>query len=363
VRVSDEETIGRLERACAAKDKTIATLIARIEGEIDPSSAQFAFRRQVALERIIAAKTREIEEQRAALQVALSELRTAHTTLLQAHKLQAIGQLAAGVAHEINTPTQFVGDNLVFLRRAFASFGTIVRAYQRLCCALGAHEELAEDARTGSALLKKAKADFLLKEVPPAIEQALEGVARVANIVAAMKSFSHPSDGAFSKIDLNEAIQATVTVARNEYKYVADLELELDEGLPLVPCMRDEINQVVLNLVVNAAHAIQDANERTGREKGKIVVRTTVAGAGVVIDVRDDGAGIPEEVRPRIFEPFFTTKAVGRGTGQGLAIAHAVVVDKHHGAISFDSELGKGTTFHVCIPLEPASPEAARTET
>jgi len=287
----------------------------------------------------------DLVDQHARLQDALNELQVAHASLLQSHKLQSIGQLAAGIAHEINTPTQYVGDNLAFLRRAFAALVEIVQSVGPLLDA--ARDAHPAETSAIETRLKKLKLAFVLKEVPKAIEQSLDGVARVSSIVAAMKEFSHPSGGELSNVDLNEAIRTTVTVARNEWKYVADLALELDPELPHVPCMRDEINQAILNLVVNAAHAIADVNANGSSGRGKIIVRTRVDGQHVVIDVQDTGTGIPERVRGRIFDPFFTTKPVGRGTGQGLAIARTVVVDKHKGALDFDTELGHGTTFHV----------------
>jgi two-component system, NtrC family, sensor kinase len=348
--VSDDgHVILALQRQLEAKDKTIRALMERVEARGDTGSAFNLFEQHVALERVVATKTREIKEQHGRLQDALNELQVAHASLLQSHKLQAIGQLAAGIAHEINTPTQYVGDNLAFLRRAFSALVEIVQALP----ALVEVAKLAgiEQADTMETRMKRLKLPFVVKEVPKAIEQSLEGVARVSSIVSAMKEFSHPSGGEFSNVDLNEAIKTTVTVARNEWKYVADLELELDPTLPQVACMRDEVNQVVLNLVVNAAHAIADVNDGGAKGRGKITVRTRLEGAFAAIDVADTGGGIPEAVRGRIFDPFFTTKAVGRGTGQGLAIARTVIVDKHKGKLAFETELGRGTTFQVRLPL------------
>jgi two-component system, NtrC family, sensor kinase len=347
--IAAEEMLAQLERELRAKDKTISALMDRVEARTDAGSAFGLLEQHVALERVVAAKTREISDQHARLQDALNELQVAHASLLQSHKLQAIGQLAAGIAHEINTPTQYVGDNLAFLRRAFTALVEIVQSVPALADA--ARSAGVEEAGALEARMKKLKLPFILKEVPKAIEQSLDGIARVSSIVSAMKEFSHPSGGELSNVDLNEAIKTTVTVARNEWKYVAELVLELAPDLPHVPCMRDEINQVVLNLVVNAAHAIADVNEGGAKGRGKITVGTRVDGTQVVIDVCDTGAGIPEKIRGRIFDPFFTTKPVGRGTGQGLAIARSVVVDKHKGTLSFDTELARGTTFHIRLPL------------
>jgi signal transduction histidine kinase len=193
---------------------------------------------------------------------------------------------------------------------------------------------------------------YLLTEIPHAIDQTLEGVARVSVIVSAMKEFAHPGTGECLPIDINHAITSAINVARHEWKYVCEIETDLCVDLPLVTCRPGEFNQVVLNLVVNAAQAIADAGPRAGATD-RIVIRTCQVDDGVEISVADTGTGIPETVRDRVFDPFFTTKDVGRGSGQGLAIAHDIVVAKHHGRIWFDTEVGQGTTFHVRLPLHP----------
>jgi signal transduction histidine kinase len=181
-------------------------------------------------------------------------------------------------------------------------------------------------------------------------------VERVATIVKAMKEFSHPGSAEMKAVDLNHAIESTLTISRNEWKYVADTATEFDPHLPVVRCLPGEFNQVILNLVVNAAHAISDVKTR-GRQKGRIIVTTRRDGDWAEIRVRDTGTGIPEAVRGRIFTPFFTTKEVGRGTGQGLAIAHTVVVKKHGGTLDFETEEGKGTTFIIRLPIDGAPPK------
>ena len=195
----------------------------------------------------------------------------------------------------------------------------------------------------------QADVSFVEVEAPKAVENILEGVSRVAKIVSAMKGFAHPGGAEKTLTDLNQALETTIVVATNEWKNIARVET-LFGDIPLVPCRLGEINQVFLNLLVNAAHAVESNVNRTG-EKGTITVRTYVKGETVVVAIADDGSGIPPEIRRRIFDPFFTTKAVGRGTGQGLAIAHRVVVEQHGGVIDFTSELGKGTTFYVRLPL------------
>jgi len=193
--------------------------------------------------------------------------------------------------------------------------------------------------------------EYLADEVPKAVQQGLEGVGRVASIVSAMKEFSHPGAKEKAHVDLNHAIETTVTIARNEWKYVADTELDLDPQLPPVPCLPGEFNQVILNLIINAAHAIADVVGDGSRGKGTITITTRRQNNEAEIRIQDTGKGIPEKARDRVFDPFFTTKAVGKGTGQGLAIAHSVVVDKHGGSIAFETAEGKGTEFVIRLPL------------
>jgi signal transduction histidine kinase len=272
--------------------------------------------------------------------------------LVQAHKLESIGQLAAGIAHEINTPTQYIGDNTRFLQDAFGGLVTLVEKYAELSKAVKKKGAVAAELITE---VEKAEAaadlEFTLAEIPQAIQQSLEGLERVTKIVRAMKDFSHPGVQQKTMIDINHAIESTITVARNEWKYVAEMDLQLDKTLPLVPCLPGEINQVVLNLVVNAAHAIEDVISKQPESKGKITVSTRRIANEVEIRIKDTGAGIPEAVRKKIFEPFFTTKEVGKGTGQGLAIARGAIA-KHGGEIEFESEVGRGTTFIIRLPLE-----------
>ena len=200
--------------------------------------------------------------------------------------------------------------------------------------------------------VKRADAGYLLEEIPKAIEQTLEGVTRVSTLVGAMKEFPHPGTKEKIPLDLNHAIECTITVARNEWKYVADMETEFDRSVPLISCQPGEFNQVILNLIVNAAHAIGEVVGKGGPSKGKIKVQTRNCQEWAEIRIQDTGAGIPEKVRARIFDPSFTTKEIGKGTGQGLAIARSVVVDKHDGTIHFETEEGKGTTFIIRLPKD-----------
>lgn len=269
--------------------------------------------------------------------------------LRQAQKLEAVGSLASGIAHEINTPIQFIGDNTRFLREAYTDLNKVLEKYYRLKAVAGACEAglgLAEEAAEAEAAVDLT---YLMQEIPKAIEESLDGVTRVATIVAAMKEFAHPDLKERAAADINRALLSTLTVARNELKYVADMETDFAD-LPLVVCHIGDLNQVFLNLLVNAAHAIGDVVNGTGR-RGVIKVRTALEPDAVVISVADTGHGIPENIRHKIFTPFFTTKESGRGTGQGLAIARSVVVNKHGGTLTFTSEVGKGTTFYVRLPL------------
>jgi PAS domain S-box-containing protein len=270
--------------------------------------------------------------------------------LRQAQKLESIGQLAAGIAHEINTPTQYIGDNVRFLKNAFQDLKSLVANYERLSVAGNGNSLSREAVQEIAAAVERADAGYLLDEIPKAIEQTLEGVTRVSTLVGAMKEFSHPNTKDKTLLDLNHAIQCTITVARNEWKYVADMETEFAPSLPPISCHPGEFNQVILNLIVNAAHAIADVVGKGGSEKGIIKVQTRDFPEWVEIRIQDTGTGIPEKVRARIFDPFFTTKEIGKGTGQGLAIARSVVVDKHDGSIHFETEDGKGTTFIIRLP-------------
>ncbi|MFT4172872.1 MAG: ATP-binding protein [Herbaspirillum sp.] len=337
----------------AARDKTIAALKRRLiqEAQRDHDSPFALLAQNVALEQVVARKTAELEAERQELRHALVELNVTQAQLLQAQKMESIGQLAAGVAHEINTPTQYVADNIGFIKSAS---GVIMGILDKAL-------DVAAAARHGAvppallealdAQLSRSKLAYLQRQIPEALDQSQEGMHHIARIVTAMKDFSHPFTGEVEQVDIRDVITTTVTLARNEWKYVADLETRLAHDLPVVPCMRDLLSQALLNLVVNAAHAVGDALQRNGKEKGLITVSADTVGTWLEIRVSDNGCGIPERIRGRIFDPFFTTKPVGKGTGQGLAIAYAAIVDKHRGEIRCESEEGLGTTFVVRLPL------------
>ncbi|HVU00469.1 MAG TPA: ATP-binding protein [Polyangiaceae bacterium] len=281
----------------------------------------------------------------------------AERELMQAQKLEAVGRLAAGVAHEINTPVQFVNDSVQFLRDASNDLVEVIRALDAVRRAVLAGEEARPAALAAGERVDAVDLPYLEENVPPAFERALEGMQRLAKIVRSMKEFAYPDSTEMKPADLNRAIESTLVIARSEYKYVAELETEFGK-LPHVTCHAGELNQVVLNLVVNAAHAIEEVVRGTD-QRGRITVKTHREGDHALISIQDTGAGIPESVRPRIFEPFFTTKEVGRGTGQGLALARAVV-EKHRGKLWFETEVGTGTTFFIRLPLDAeANPRVA----
>ncbi|NTV52040.1 MAG: hypothetical protein HGA76_03370, partial [Candidatus Firestonebacteria bacterium] len=271
--------------------------------------------------------------------------------LLQAQKLESIGQLASGIAHEINTPIQYVGDNLRFLSESFDDLSKVIQHFPALIESVKADRVTPGQIAETESLLAHADLAYLTAEIPKAVDQALEGVERVATIVRAMKEFAHPDTAEITPLNLNHAIESTITISRNEWKYVADLETDFDYSLPDVPCLPGEFNQVILNMLVNAAHTIADALGPEPDHKGTITVKTGREEGWAVIRISDTGMGIAPDVLPKVFSPFFTTKKVGRGSGQGLAICHNVIVEKLKGAIDVETELGKGTTFSIRLPM------------
>ncbi|HET6339253.1 MAG TPA: ATP-binding protein [Polyangiales bacterium] len=269
--------------------------------------------------------------------------------LRHAQKLESVGRLAAGIAHEINTPVQFVGDNLPFLAEATAAVTQLRIRYS----------ELLERAITAGVVqrpeIEAAERDtdihYYDEEFPRALAQTRDGVDRVRTLVRSLMEFAHPGSGEAAQADLNHALESTITVARGELKHVADVRTELGE-IPKILCFIGDLNQAFLNILVNAAHAIGDVVAKTGG-RGTILVRTELQGDFVAVSISDTGGGIPKAFRSRIFEPFFTTKGVGRGTGQGLALARLVVVDRHYGQLSFETREGEGTTFRILLPVHP----------
>lgn len=283
----------------------------------------------------------------------LTEQRQLQCELSQAQKLESVGQLAAGIAHEINSPMQYVGDNTRFTLESLEAIKSVLNGYVEAVDAVEAGRDSAELRTAARRKAEEADVDYLLDEVPRAIEQSLDGIEQVTKIVRAMKEFTHPGSGDDKVyVKLAETLRTTLTVCKNEWKYMADIETDFDPDMPPVPCLPGELNQVFLNLIVNSAHAIRELVETGQAERGVISVSTHRNGKWAEIKIRDTGCGIPDSIRARVFDPFFTTKEVGKGTGQGLAIARSVVVDKHGGTIDFRTTPGEGTEFVVRIPLE-----------
>ncbi|MFH2092722.1 MAG: response regulator [Pseudomonadota bacterium] len=282
--------------------------------------------------------------------VDISARKRMESELSQAQKLESIGHLAAGIAHEINTPIQYVGDNTNFMKEAFDDLFKIVEPLNELLCAAKNNQISDELIERMEDAIQDADIEYLSEEIPVAISQSLDGIKRVSQIVKSMKEFSHPGGETSVLTDINHAIENTVTVARNEWKYVADLNLDLDDTLPQILCNPGEINQVILNMIINASHAIGDVVADYPEGKGKITIQTRHNEKTIDIVIHDNGPGIPQHIIDKIFDPFFTTKEVGKGTGQGLAISRSVIVDKHKGSIKVDSQKGKGTSFIICLP-------------
>lgn len=323
--------------------------------QTDTRSCELRFRDASGRERLLGITVTTMKQGmdgaagRVVLGADITERRVLEAQLRQSQKLEGIGQLAAGIAHEINTPMQYIGDNVRYLGDSIAALDALFG--ELLALPMTPSDAVRDRVASLVRLAEEADVEFLRKDLPVAVTQSLEGVAQVSRIVKAMKEFSHPGSGQKELCDLNHAIETTLMVARNEIKYVADVRLDLDRSLPGVPCLAGEINQVLLNLFVNAAHAIGDVTRDNAGQRGTLTVSTQRLEDAVEIRVIDTGKGIPESIRSRVFEPFFTTKDVGKGTGQGLAMAHATIVGRHGGQLWFDSRIGEGTTFFLRLPL------------
>jgi two-component system, NtrC family, sensor kinase len=290
----------------------------------------------------------------------ISRRKQMETELQMAQKLEAVGQLAAGIAHEINTPAQYVGDNIRFINEGCKDIIEILDNFKKLLNA-ATDKTINDDLiKQVNNVIETADLDYLLEEMPLALNQSQEGIESISNIVRAMKEFSHPGSNDKDLVDINHIIENTITVTKNEWKYVSEIKLDLDKDLPSVPCYAQNIGQVFMNLIVNASHAIADVIDSTKNELGTISIATRKVDDEVEIIITDSGKGIPEEIREKVFDPFFTTKGVGKGTGQGLAIARSAITDKHQGSIKCLSEVGKGTTFIIRLPIQ--DPNAVITE-
>jgi signal transduction histidine kinase len=313
------------------------------------------------LQRLVAERTAKLQESNESLErkiveqkQAEQERRLMEIQLRHAQKLESVGQLAAGIAHEVNTPAQYIGDNIRFLRQSFAQLASLLRRHESLLGAVKQNAATPEMAADLEQAARQCDLNFLLQETPRAIEQSLEGVNSVTRIVHSMRDFAHPGSGEKVLIDLNQTVESTLVVSAHEWKYVANIVKDLQPGLPRVPCLPGELNQVILNLVVNAAHAIAEAAGADPGQKGAITISTRQKGDWVEIQVADTGTGIPEAIRDKVFDPFFTTRSVGEGTGQGLAIARNVIVGRHNGTLTFQTQDGVGTVFTIRLPIHPA---------
>jgi signal transduction histidine kinase len=287
------------------------------------------------------------------LMIDVTEARRLVREMAQGQKLESVGRIAAGVAHEINTSVQFISDSVRFVRHALRDVPHALADYRALAADALSGKEVSAAAKKAHDTDEAADVDYFLKNAPDALDRAIEGIGRVGSIVRSMTEFAHPDARAKADVDLNRAIKTTLNMTRNEYKSVAEIETDFGD-IPAVRCHAGDINQVVLNLLLNAAHAINDVVHGTSA-KGRITIRTRAISDYVEISITDTGHGIPESVRGRIFEPFVTTKEVGRGTGQGLALSRGIVVEKLKGSLHFETETGKGTTFFIRLPVSDAA--------
>jgi two-component system NtrC family sensor kinase len=309
------------------------------------------------LEAAVRARTAELEAVAAQLAEEIRRRDRVEAELRLAQRLEAVGQLAAGVAHEINTPIQYVSDSLHFVRDGSLGLVTMARAMRASAGQCGNGAGSSELAGNLASIAEEADLPYLEEHLPEALDRIQDGVGRVATIVRAMKELAHPGQREMAPTDLNRALQNALQLTANAYRYVADPAVDLGD-LPLVTCLAAEMNQVFINLIVNAAHAMERCGQ-DGAPRGRLSITTRTDGPDVVISIADCGHGIPEAIRERIFDAFYTTKPVGRGTGQGLAISRAIVVDRHGGRLTFDSTIGVGTTFHVRLPVAGNNPDGA----
>lgn len=317
------------------------------------SEMRIAADREATLEILHSQIESEVERKTEELIETVQKNDALESELLQAHKLEAVGRLASGVAHEINTPVQFVSDSAHFIKTGIDDF-------TKFSDELTALAKSDESVSSETILLKLEQIDYeyLRERMPKAVDRSIEGLERVAEIVRSMKAFAHPDQKEKSPADINAAIETTLIVAKNEYKYIADVALDLGD-LPQVACHIGELNQVFINMIVNAAHAIEDRNKGT-ENRGLISIKSEVVDSEwVVITISDTGSGISGANLVKVFEPFFTTKEVGRGTGQGLTIAHGVITKKHGGTLTVQSQVGVGTTFSIRIPIHQKQEVAA----
>ena len=297
----------------------------------------------VANERLgaqLAEQVCERERERRVLAEAATRVERTQNQLLQSEKLAAVGQLAAGVAHEINNPVGFVSSNLGSLTSYVDRLFRVIEAYERLESELPADHPARATAQKARTI---AEIDYLRADIPDLLRESVDGLARIKHIVADLKDFSHADEGEWQDADLNRGLESTLNIVWNEIKYKAEVVRELGD-LPPVRCIPAQMNQVFMNLLVNAAQAIETS--------GTITLRSGTMDEHAWVEIADTGKGMPPEVQQRIFEPFFTTKPIGKGTGLGLSIS-ADIVKRHNGRIEIRSQSGRGTTFRILLPLHP----------
>ncbi len=334
--LSDFLILLQAQKASLADSKRLSTDLHALNKELE----QRVMRRTHALEE----HAKALGSSKLRLEYEMRERARVEIELRHSQKLESVGQLAAGIAHEINTPMQYVSNSLQFIKSALGEFNTLSVIAEDLLC----HKTDCDDERRAmhKIAIEAMDLEYVRDRAPKALDRALEGIEAVTRIVRAMNEFTYPDGDEKCEADINRALNTAATVARNEYKYVATLVKKF-QPIPLVECHIGDLNQVFLNLIINAAHSISDHSVK----HGAITVSTWAEYGVVKIAVEDNGAGIPENIRHRIFDPFFTTKEVGRGTGQGLTISHNIVVNKHGGHLDFVTEVGKGTTFLITLPV------------
>ncbi|MFH2124221.1 MAG: response regulator [Pseudomonadota bacterium] len=326
----------------------ILTGNATLESAIDATSrGAFSYlQKPYNIDQLLLQIKRAIEKQQAD-----QEHEKLNIQLLQAQKLESVGRLAAGIAHEINTPIQFISSNIAFLKEAFKESSHLINSLLELLESIKNGTVTEAQIEENDKIVVHLDWDYLQEEIPHAIDQSNDGLQRVTSIVQAMKEFSHPGSKQKVNTNLNQVIETTITISRNEWKSVATVDTDLDPELQSLPCLANEMGQVFLNLLINATHAIENqlGNNPEGK-KGRITISTKQHDQHVEIRITDTGCGIPAHIHNKVFDPFFTTKDVGKGTGQGLTIAHDVIVGKHNGTLAFEAEPGSGTTFIIRLP-------------
>jgi len=291
----------------------------------------------------------------------ITDKRISESEMVQAQELQSIGQLAAGIAHEINTPAQYVNDNLHFIKDVVLDLEALLNTCDELTSVLFAAKQLPQRLQKLlneiNTIKEKIDYTYCKEELPKAVEQSIEGISKIVSIVKSLKNFAHPDTQKKVIINLNKTLEDVITITRNEWKYISDLTTDFKHIDIMIPCFPNQLNQVFLNMIINARDAIQEAIDKKLIEKGNIEISTDMNTDYAIVAIKDNGIGISEEIKSKIFDPFFTTKEVGKGSGQGLAIAHSIIYDKHKGMIRVESEYGKGTTFYVYLPLRDLSLE------